>query len=147
MNFGEDLSLQVMLVHKAYHQFLLKSFQDIDVYQHLQIIVFINRIGGSCTQKQICEGLQIEKSYLVKIIDALVQKGYILKRVSHKDRRSNQINLTARATEIADSFTNQMEKFTEAMGEHLTWQERHNCVRALKLVSENFNHIKNQGFD
>jgi len=146
MNFGEDLSLQVMLVNKAYHQFLTKTFKDIEVYQHLQIIVFINRMGGRCTQKEICDGLQIEKSYMVKMIDVLALKEHIVKTVNYKDKRSNLIALTEKAKQTAEDFTNRMELFTETMGKHLTWQERHNCVRALKLVNENFSDIDGAPF-
>ncbi|MBW4891049.1 MarR family winged helix-turn-helix transcriptional regulator [Mucilaginibacter sp. HMF5004] len=138
MNFGEDLSLQVMLAHKSYHQFLLKCFKDIDVYQHLQVIMLLNRIGGRCTQKELCTNLQVEKSYMTSIIEALIQKGYVFSDVNFKDRRSKMISLTTKAAELAQTVTSQMEMFTESMGEHLTWQEKHNCIRALKLVNENF---------
>lgn len=130
-----------MLVNKAYHQFLLKFFKDIDVYQHLQIIVLINRLGGKCTQKELCVQLYIEKSYMVKIIDTLEQKDYIIKVVNYKDRRSNLISLTPKALEIIETFNNHMENFTDTMGKHLTWQERHDCVRTLKLVTENFKEL------
>ncbi|HEY0244530.1 MAG TPA: hypothetical protein VGC01_03130, partial [Mucilaginibacter sp.] len=56
-----------------------------------------------------------------------------------KDRRSKLISLTPKAMALAENLSNQMEVFTEMMGKHLTWQERHNCIRALKLVNENFN--------
>ncbi|HEY0246047.1 MAG TPA: hypothetical protein VGC01_10830, partial [Mucilaginibacter sp.] len=79
MNFGEDLSLQVMLAHKSYHQFLLKCFKGIDGYQHLQVIMLLRRKGGRCTQKELGSDLQIEKSYMFNIIEALTLKGYVSK--------------------------------------------------------------------
>ncbi|MDB4927288.1 winged helix DNA-binding protein [Mucilaginibacter sp.] len=141
MSFGEDLSLQVMLAHKSYHQFLLKCFKDIDVYQHLQVLMLLNRKGGCCSQKELRIYLQIEKSYMVNIIETLVQKGYVFKDVNFKDRRSKLITLTAKAHSLAQNLTIQMESFTEMMSKHLTWQERHNCIRTLKLFNENFNEV------
>src|SRR4051812_12522253 len=100
MNFGEDLSLQVMQVHRAYQQHLNSALKKMDVQQHYHILLLLNRLGGKATQKTLCDELRIEKSNMVAIIDVLLKKDYVTREVNYKDRRSKSIALTPKADEL-----------------------------------------------
>ncbi|TFF34839.1 MarR family winged helix-turn-helix transcriptional regulator [Mucilaginibacter psychrotolerans] len=139
MNFGEDLSLQLMLANKSYHQYLFTVLKEIDVYQHYQIILLLSRQGGRSTQKFIGDTLLIEKSNMVAIIAALEEKGYVYKTVNHKDRRSKLVSLTAKAQDTVGIMNNLFNVFEEQMAEDLTWQEMYNCIRVLNKVNGKLN--------
>lgn len=143
MNFGEDLSLQVMLAHKSYHQYLLKALKEIDGYQHYQVILQLSRFGRM-TQKALCENLQIEKSNMVAIIDALERKKYVIKEVNYKDRRGRLITLTSRSAKLAGIFGSLFASFEEHLTDEVTWLEMHNCLRVLKKVNDKFRDLINQ---
>ncbi|AMR31318.1 hypothetical protein A0256_07705 [Mucilaginibacter sp. PAMC 26640] len=141
MNFGEDLSLQLMLANKSYHQYLFNVLKEIDVYQHYQIILLISRCGGRTTQKNIGDTLQIEKSNMVAIITLLDEKGYVTKEVNFKDRRSKLISLTAKARELITTIGQSFAAFENELADDLTWQEMHNCLRVLNKVTDKLKHI------
>ncbi len=82
MNFGEDLSLQVMLAHKSYQAYLSHIFKKTEVYQHYHILLLLNRMGGKSTQKVLGMELLIEKSNMVAIIDLLIDKGYVVRDIN-----------------------------------------------------------------
>ncbi|ASU33065.1 MarR family winged helix-turn-helix transcriptional regulator [Mucilaginibacter xinganensis] len=149
MNFGEDLSLQVMQVNKSYQQYLSRALKEIDIYQHYQIILLISRAGGRTTQKAICETLKIEKSNMVPIITLLESKQYVTKEVNFKDRRGKLISLTPKANYLIGIMSNLFSVFEENMADDLTWQEMYNCLRVLGKVNDKLKNIAlmDAGFD
>jgi MarR family transcriptional regulator for hemolysin len=149
MNFGEDLSLQIMQANKLYQQYLFRALKEIDIYQHYQIILLISRAGGRTTQKAICDALQIEKSNLVAIITLLESKNYITKEVNFKDRRGKLISLTSKSNYLISIMNSLFAVFEEQIADDLTWQEMYNCLRVLSKINEKLKNIAIQdaGFD
>ncbi len=141
MNFGEDLSLQVMLVHKSYQQYLNNLLKKIDVHQHYHILLLLNRLGGKTTQKILCTELRIEKSNMVAIMDVLLQKGYVTREVNHKDKRSKSIALTPKANELIKHLLQSLAQLENEITDELTWQELYNCLRVLTRVNDKFKEI------
>ncbi|HEY1007340.1 MAG TPA: MarR family transcriptional regulator [Sphingobacteriaceae bacterium] len=61
-------------------------------YQH--ILVLIERHQESLSQKALAEILEVDKSYMVTIIDYLSEKGYVVREKNPADRREQLIRLT-----------------------------------------------------
>lgn len=138
MNFGEDLSLQVMQVHRAYQQHLNSLLKKLDVQQHYHILLLLNRLGGKATQKTLCTELLIEKTNMVAIIDLMLQKDYVTREIDHVDKRSKLITLTPKAIEIVDQIALSLTQIEADITEDLTWQELYNCLYVLKKVNDKF---------
>lgn len=138
MNFGEDLSLQVMLAHKSYQSYLSNLLKKTEVYQHYHILLLLNRMGGKSTQKVLGTELLIEKSNMVAIIDLLIDKGYVVRDINYKDRRSKLISLTAKGSEMVTKLNQSLTGVEEAIVEDITWQELYNCLRVLTKVNDKF---------
>lgn len=143
MNFGEDLSLQIMLAHKSYHHYLLKVLKEIDVYQHYQIILLLSR-SGRTTQKALCEKLQIEKSNMAAIMDILENKNYITREVNYKDRRGRLISLTPKSAQLIEILESLFTSFEEQITSEITWLEMNNCLRVLQKVNDKFRNLIKQ---
>lgn len=138
MNFGEDLSLQVMLAHKSYQQYLNRILNKIEVFQHYQLLLLLSRLGGQTTQKRLCDELRIEKSNMVSIITLLEEKGYVTREVNYKDRRGKLIKLTQQTYDLIERLESSFAQIEEDIAEELTWQEMHNCIRVLGKVNDRF---------
>ena len=138
MNFGEDLSLQVMLAHKSYQSYLNNLLKKTEVYQHYHILLLLNRMGGKSTQKVLGTELLIEKSNMVAIIDLLIDKGYVVRDINYKDRRSKLISLTPKGSDMVTTLTLSLTGVEEAIVEDITWQELYNCLRVLTKVNDKF---------
>jgi DNA-binding MarR family transcriptional regulator len=138
MNFGEDLSLQVMLAHKSYQSYLNNLLKKTEVNQHYHILLLLNRMGGKSTQKILGTELLIEKSNMVAIIDLLIDKGYVVRDINYKDRRSKLISLTAKGSEMVDKLNQSLTNLEETIIEDVTWQELYNCLRVLTKVNDKF---------
>ncbi|WP_426671193.1 MarR family winged helix-turn-helix transcriptional regulator [Mucilaginibacter sp. McL0603] len=137
MNYGEDLSLQVMLANKTYHQHLFKILEDVDIHHHYQVLLLINRLGGKTTQKVLCDNLQIEKSNMVSIIDLFEKKGYITREMNYRDRRGKMIVCTQKAREIITTFMHAFNLLQDNIVHDISWQEMHNFLHVLKKINQN----------
>ena len=138
MNFGEDLSLQVMLAHKSYQSYLNTLLKKTEVYQHYHILLLLNRMGGKSTQKVLGTELLIEKSNMVAIIDLLIDKGYVIRDINYKDRRSKLISLTPKGNDMVNKLSQSLAGLEETIIEDVTWQELYNCLRVLTKVNDKF---------
>lgn len=138
MNFGEDLSLQVMLAHKSYQSYLNNLLKKTEVYQHYHILLLLNRMGGKSTQKVLGTELLIEKSNMVAIIDLLIEKGYVIRDINYKDRRSKLISLTQKGNDMVNKLDHSLSALEETIIEDITWQELYNCLRVLTKVNDKF---------
>lgn len=138
MNFGEDLSLQVMLAHKLYQNYLSRISDNTDIYQYYQLILLLNRFGGKSTQKTLCEELRIEKSNMVAIIDLLQKKGYVTREVNYKDRRGKLIVLTPKAAELLENLDTSFSELENNVANEVSWQEMYSCLYVLNKMNDAF---------
>lgn len=143
MNYGEVLSLQVMLANKAYHQHLFKILQDVDIHHHYQVLLLINRLGGKTTQKVLCDNLHIEKSNMVAIIDLFERKGYVTREMNYRDRRGKMIVFTHKAREIVAIFKHAFNVLQDNIAHDISWQEMHNFLHVLKKINQNLVNLGN----
>ena len=137
MNYGEDLSLQIMLANKTYHQHLFKILEDVDIHHHYQVLLLIHRLGGKTTQKVLCDNLHIEKSNMVAIIDLFEKKGYIIREMNYRDRRGKMIVCTQKATELIGIFKHAFNLLHDNIIHDVSWQEMHNFLHVLKKINHN----------
>ncbi len=64
-------------------------------YQH--ILVLIEQHHELLSQKALAEILEVDKSYMVTIIDYLSERGYVIREKNPADRREQLIRLTDKA--------------------------------------------------
>ncbi len=92
---------------KLYYGVLSKSLEGLDIERYYTVMYFLSENNG-CTQQYICNHLEADKTAMVKVMDSLVDSGYIIKKVNPQDRREQFIWMTkkgARQTEkIVKSF-------------------------------------------
>lgn len=144
MSYGENISLQIMLANKTYHQQLYKILEDVDIHHHFHIILLLIRQGGKTTQKVLCEHLQIEKSNMVAIIDLLERKGYVTREINYRDRRGKMVVCTQKALDIVSTFENAFHELEDNVVHDITWQEMHNFLYVLKRINYNLLVLGNQ---
>ncbi len=87
------IGTKALILSKLYYSVLSKKLESIDVERYYSILFFLMDNNG-CSQQQICNNLAIDKTAMVKIIDYLVNIGYIRKKTNLKDRREHFIELT-----------------------------------------------------
>ena len=107
----------------------LSSIQAViilDIYHHPED----NRVTD------ICKRLHKSTNTISPLINRLVQKGYLKKKVSKEDLRSTNVFLTEKTKEMADSILVDVSDYTWPFFESITDSQFEQIYNALKLLLE-----------
>ncbi len=86
------------------------------------------------TMKDIAIKMNLSQSRATRIADSLEKKGIIERNLSKTDRRSFQISLTDKGSEIAYNDNNLCSKTVKLLDEKLTNSEKKSCNNSLKRL-------------
>ncbi len=89
------------LFFKAF--FSLYSFPEGLNPTHLQTMIYLDHNGPS-SMSQISHILQLEKGSFTPVAKKLIEKGYIEKKQSEKDKRIYELNLTPKGQDLVYHF-------------------------------------------
>ena len=95
----EPLANPLVSVSKKYLNTLSKMVIQLSIDRYHYVLVLIDFHDENLSQKALAEILNIDKSYMVTILDYLEEKGYVIREKNPHDRREQLIRLTARAKE------------------------------------------------
>ena len=98
--FGRSLAI----LAKTYFGALTKRLEHLEIERHYSVLIFIERANNGCTQQCICDCLKIDKVTMVGVLDYLIKKKYVKKKVNPADRREHLIELTKKAKTVLRQF-------------------------------------------
>lgn len=99
-------------------------------------ILFEIHNGSQVIANQLASQLQLDRSYLNRVINALVQKGLIKKENSPTDQRAKILRLTEFGQSELKEINLQNEKLTTQLFEQFTESELVQIVDTMDLISE-----------
>ena len=79
---------------------------------------------GTCTQNSIAEAMEISAATVAVSIKKLEKGGYIEKRISQSDGRSNVLALTGKGEEVVEKSKEMFERVDEEMFASVTEEEQ-----------------------
>jgi len=129
------------LFNKVYKELILSIKSIAEPYEfnrgELPILAWLIKNGDGVTQKKLVGELPISKSTMSKVINNLVDKGYIRKEKSSKDRRVTKIFLTEEAGSVEDKVREIDDDVESKMLEGLDAGERKELRDYLERLFEN----------
>lgn len=108
-------------------------------------IFFEIYMNSGCNAAYIAKTMNIDKSYLSRILKNHEKNGYLYKKASEKDLRSYELYLTEKGKGKAEDF---IQKSNEQIGLLVQRLNQEDCTRlrdALDLVIRILNQCKEQG--
>lgn len=97
-------------------------------------IIFEIYENEGCTATYIAQIMNIDKSYLSRIIKAHEKKGYILRKTSDTDRRSYFLFLTVKGKNRAKELINKSNREIENIVQELSGEEQQRLINALDII-------------
>ena len=88
------------------------------------------------TQTQIAEDLNKDKTTITRMVDALVKKGDLERRVSDEDRRAFHIYLTKHAKAKVEELTPLFEKNGEELEKIISKEDYETTLKVLNQIKE-----------
>ncbi|MDA9555222.1 MarR family transcriptional regulator [Pelobium sp.] len=95
--YEEPLVHQLIQITKKYLSAFGDIVQDIPLERYHYTLLLIDEHQETLTQKALAELLQVDKSFLVNMIDYLAENGFVYRETNSDDRRQQVIKLTAKA--------------------------------------------------
>jgi MarR family transcriptional regulator, transcriptional regulator for hemolysin len=125
---------RALILSKYYFGVLSKWLEELDIDRYYSIIHFLSLNDGS-SQQQICNSLAIDKSAMVKVLDYLIDKGYVVRKVNPKDRREHFIKLTVKGKEKSVLIVKAFEKLDRKMLEGMSSRARQEFLSVLDRLT------------
>jgi MarR family transcriptional regulator, transcriptional regulator for hemolysin len=91
---NERLAQSLISVTKKYLSSFSKEVPELAIDRYHHVLILIDDHGESLSQKALAELLQVDKSYMVSILNYLAEKGYVRREKNPNDRREQLIKLT-----------------------------------------------------
>ncbi len=139
-DYSEEDSIHKLhlIVHKKLIGFLRCELEPYDFNRgEIPLMYKLLKEGEGKTQKEICEMLYVSKSTTSKIINNLVEKGYVIKERDEADKRITKIYLTERKDEIEKLIKDLDKKAEEKMLSGFEEKEKEELRGYLERILEN----------
>jgi DNA-binding MarR family transcriptional regulator len=126
---------RILLGHLAAEMAPPGAGADISQDRELSILLVLSRCGP-LSQHQLCERLTINRSVMVKLIDALEGAGLVVRQRSLTDRRSYALVLTDAAPQRLQALVAMFDRLNDRFTEPLSQQERQQLETLLVQLLE-----------
>ena len=141
-NFTElPLGRHLAVLGRFYYGALLKKLSMIDIDKHYSLLMILSRAESPLTQQSLGEQMHTDKASMVRIIDNLVDKGYIERQQSLEDRRCHHVILTENGRNILPQIEHAVKELNLEVMKDLNEDEQAQFHKALCTISKNLNEL------
>lgn len=104
--YEEPLAHQFIQITKKYFSEFAQQSKGISLERYHYTLLLINENNEMLTQKDLADLLQVDKSFMVNMINYLEKNGFVNRITNMSDRRQYLIKLTDKAKGILLSINN-----------------------------------------
>jgi MarR family transcriptional regulator, transcriptional regulator for hemolysin len=142
MNIKQPLAHLLLSASKKYLGIFSQEAEDMDIDRYQYVLVLINIHNEQLTQKCLSELLEVDKSYMVSIIDYLSDKGYVLRTINEADRRQHLIRLTEKARAVVPKIEQAIRRSNAKSVENISESQIQTFLSVLHQISSNLSDAK-----
>ncbi|MEN8928124.1 MAG: MarR family transcriptional regulator [Flavobacteriales bacterium] len=113
------------------------SQHDIDLSRMQFVVLKTIAENDGISQNELAFFAKRDKSSLTRMINTLINKGYINKCSSQEDKRKNHIHITSHGTEILEKAIPHFRKMAACIEQNLSVEEIETTKQILKKIQEN----------
>lgn len=139
---NEPLAHSLISVTKKYLNSFSKEVSGLGIDRYQYVLILIDDHQENLSQKVLADLLQVDKSYMVTILDYLTERGYVRREKNPADRREQLIKLTALAKHDIPLIRKAICKLNNRSLENLTQKEVNTFNDVLRTIQDNLSDIK-----
>jgi len=140
---NEPLAQSLISVTKKYLSSFAKEVPELPIDRYQHVLVLIDDHEEKLSQRALAEILQIDKSYMVIILDYLSEKGYVRREKNPNDRREQLIKLTALAQKDVPIIREAVCRLNQRSLKNLSAREVQTFNTVLQTIQENLSSCPN----
>lgn len=123
--------------------YLDEVFKEFELTRNEWLILAILRFSPEgLSQSYIKDALALETSYFSKVLNAVEDKGYIIREIDKFDRRNRIVKLNPKANSKTKKILKIMHDFTNEIQADLSNKQINDLYKSLSLITERLDIIK-----
>lgn len=142
MAMKQPLAQLLISVTKKYLSIFSQQTGGLDIDRYQYVLVLINLHKEQLTQKALSELLEVDKSFMVNIVDYLSSKGYVVREKNMNDRRQQVIKLTDKAREAIPKIEKVISRLNKQSMENLSEEKIQIFSDVLLQISHNLAEVE-----
>lgn len=135
------LGTRTLILSKLYYGVLSKKLENLETERYYSILHFIKQHNGCCCQQNICDHLHIDKTAMVKVMDALVKAGMVVRKKNPEDRREHCISLTRKGESETREISRTFRRLDKKLFGNISGKDRQAFMNVLNLLTESLNEL------
>jgi DNA-binding MarR family transcriptional regulator len=92
------LTFPLSLLTKQYVGVMFRKLAHVGIEKYYTAMILIENAGGKLNQQNLADEMRIDKASVVRMVDYLVDKGFVVRQQNPTDRREYFLVLTRRRT-------------------------------------------------
>ena len=131
-------------IHRMFLTVLNIYLADSDIDRFYYPILFIEASNGNLTQQELAGKLGCDKVQVVRIIDYLSAKGYVIRVKNIHDRRKYGLEITLKAKNLIPDIKKAIQNANALVLNNLSEKKIADLYSTLKIMEQNLSSFKNQ---
>ncbi len=143
LKYNEPLVHQLIQVTKKYLSAFSEFTQDIPLERYHYVLILVEQNKERLTQKALAEMLQVDKSFMVNMINYLTENGFVYRETNTQDRREQLIKLTGKAKKMIPVINQSIQELNSKAFDSLPDEKIETFFEIIKTLQSNLNLISN----
>ncbi len=136
--FRKDLPLTLPLnmLTRQYVGVMFRKLAHVGIEKYYTAMLIIGKAGGNLTQQKLAGELHIDKATVVRMVDYLVEREFIIRQQNPGDRREYFLILTPKACRAIGEISNTISQLNELIFSDFSEEEKAFFWRAISRINE-----------
>jgi DNA-binding MarR family transcriptional regulator len=141
-NIEQPLGRLLSHLGKGFLNLLIDKLSYLDINRNFYALILIESREGQLTQNDLAELLDTDKVTVVRVIDYLSKKGYVIRVRNISDRRKHFLSLSSKAKKELPAIKSALEDVTNTSLRNLTLSQIDQFYSILGIIKKNLKEHK-----
>ncbi|WLQ14743.1 transcriptional regulator SlyA [Hahella aquimaris] len=139
---SELFSFTLARLNRRWRKLLDDRLSDLGLTQSRWVtLLYLQRLGGDLTQKELANALSIESPTLVRLLHGLEESGLVTRTECGQDGRAKRIRLTAAAESYLETVNERAAALRSEMLAGVSPQDLELCLQVFARIEKNASEI------
>jgi DNA-binding MarR family transcriptional regulator len=130
------LTFPLSLLTKQYVGVMFRKLAHVGIEKYYTAMILIENAGGKLNQQNLADELLIDKASVVRMVDYLVDKGFVVRQQNPTDRREYFLVLTPEASRAMMEIRQAISQLNELVFASFTEEEKKQFWKALGQIND-----------
>jgi MarR family transcriptional regulator for hemolysin len=130
------LTFPLSLLTKQYVGVMFRKLAHVGIEKYYTAMIIIEKAGGKLNQQNLADELLIDKASVVRMVDYLVDKGFVVRQQNPDDRREYFLVLTPEANGAMTEIRQAISQLNELVFASFTEAEKKQFWKAIGQIND-----------